>query len=79
MARLLPDAERLVLALLRPVFPGVSFGTLIPDDLADRLPYVVIRRVGGAAIDGRFLDQAVVSADVWHASKASASAFALSG
>lgn len=71
--RLLPDAERLVLALLRPAFPAVSFGTLIPDDIATRLPYVVVRRAGGAAIDTRFIDQPVVSVDVWHASKDGAS------
>jgi len=67
--RLLPDAERLVLALLRPRLPTVSLGTLIPDDIADRVPYVVIRRVAGAAIDARFLDQPVVSVDAWHATK----------
>lgn len=76
MARLLPDAERLVLALLRPRFPAVSLGTAIPDDLANRVPYVVIRRVGGAAIDGRFLDQAVMSVDAWHTSKSAASELA---
>lgn len=76
MARLLPDAERLALALLRPIFPAASFGTAIPDDLANRLPYVVIRRVGGAAIDGRFLDQAVMSVDVWHSGKSAASELA---
>jgi len=70
--RLLPDAERLALALLRPAFPGVGFGTLIPDDVADRLPFVVVRRVGGAAIDSRFLDQPVMSVDVWHTSRAGA-------
>lgn len=73
MARLLPDAERLVLALVRPQLPGVGVGTAIPDDIADRVPYVVIRRAAGAAIDPRFLDQPVVSVDVWHRSKASAS------
>lgn len=76
MARLLPDAERLMLALLRPTFPGVSLGTAIPDDLGNRVPYIVIRRVGGAAIDGRFLDQAVMSVDAWHTSKSDASELA---
>lgn len=70
--RLLPDAERLALALLRPQFGGVQFGTLLPDDVASRLPFVMIRRVGGAPVDGRFLDRASMSVDVWHTSRSGA-------
>ncbi len=73
MTRLLPDAELLVLAILRPVVPAVGFGTAIPDDIASRLPYVVIRRAAGAALDPRFLDNPVVSVDAWHTSKSAAS------
>lgn len=73
MPRLLPDAERLVLALLRPRISSVQFGTAIPDDLASRLPFVVVRRAAGAALDPRFLDQPVVSVDAWHTSKSEAS------
>lgn len=73
MTRLLPDAERLTLALARSALSTVEFGTDIPDDIATRLPFVVIRRGGGAAINPRFLDQPVVSVDAWHSSKAGAS------
>lgn len=60
-----PDAESLVLALSRAALPGVAHGTFIPADLTKRLPFVVIRRVGGQAVDPRFVDRPSVDVQCW--------------
>jgi len=46
----LPDAENLTLAYLRArtELAGITFGTPRPADLADRLPFVLAERIGGA-------------------------------
>jgi hypothetical protein len=60
-SRLLPYADALVTGIVRAALPGVEVGTLVPADLypAPR-PFVLAHRVGGAAIDPRFLDSATV-------------------
>lgn len=68
--RLLPDADGIVLAVLRAMLPPtVQIGNLIPADLVDRLPYVVILRVGGTALDPRFADRALVNVQCWASSR----------
>lgn len=76
MARLLPDAELLTLDLLRSALPSTTFTTMIPDDVLERVPLVIVRRVSGAAIHPRFLDRATMSVDAWHTSKADAAELA---
>lgn len=60
------DVHALLLGLLRPALPGVTVQTLIPADML--LPFVLARRSGGAALDGRLLaDDATVDVQVWAA------------
>lgn len=61
----LPDADALTLAVLGDALPAASFGTQIPHNLLGRLPFNVVRRFGGAAVDPRFLDRATISVDSW--------------
>lgn len=65
----LPDADAILVAAVRAAVPGVNLGTQIPDDLLDRLPFVVARRFGGAAVDPRFLDRATVDVQTWAGSR----------
>lgn len=61
MARLLPYADALLIALVRAAIPDAEAGTLVPADLPNNpRPFVLVHRVGGAAIDPQFLDQATV-------------------
>jgi hypothetical protein len=66
------DVEALTLAWLRgyPTMAGVTIGTERPADLAARLPYVQITRIGGGATptswrSGPMLDRAGVNAQTW--------------
>jgi hypothetical protein len=72
--RLLPRVNDLLLGLLRaPLaaeFPGLKVGTLIPATMT--YPFVLARRAGGAAIDPRFLDSALVDVQVWARSETAA-------
>lgn len=61
----LPDADALVLACLRGALADQEFGTQIPADLLDSLPYVTVSRFGGASIDPRFLDSATIDLQTW--------------
>jgi hypothetical protein len=61
----LPDSDKLVLAVLRAAMPAQEFGTQIPADLLDSLPYATAARFGGAAVDPRFLDSATVDVQTW--------------
>ncbi|PZG20599.1 hypothetical protein [Nonomuraea aridisoli] len=65
--RLLARVNDLLLGLLRePLkadWPGITVGTLIPARMT--YPFVLARRAGGASIDPRFLDQALVDVQVW--------------
>lgn len=44
-----PDTDAVVLRALREYLIGYTFGTLRPADLHDRLPYVLVTRIGGGA------------------------------
>ncbi|MCK2237709.1 MULTISPECIES: hypothetical protein [unclassified Crossiella] len=72
----LPDADQLVLAVLRaalPELPAADVAPLLPADLADRLRrFVAARRIGGAAPHPELLDEATVVVDCWAASRADA-------
>lgn len=66
------DVEALTLQWLRARtdFPGVTFGTQRPPDLAAHLPYVLVTRIGGAANQvswrgGLLLDRAGVNVQAW--------------
>lgn len=47
----MPDPEALALAWLRarPELAAITFGTMRPANLAERLPFVLVERSGGAA------------------------------
>ena len=61
----LPDADALVLTALRAGVSGQEFGTQIPADLLNSLPFVSVRRIGGASVDPRFLDRATIDLQTW--------------
>lgn len=61
----LPDADALVLEVLRDAINDQEFGTQIPANLLNSLPYATVRRVGGASIDPRFLDRATIDIQTW--------------
>ena len=69
----LPDADALVLSVIRAAIPTIKLGTQIPDNLLTNLPYATARRFGGAAVDPRFLDRASVDVQTWGASRKAAS------
>lgn len=71
--RLLPDVDLLVREVVTSAVPGVNVGTMIPADLADRLPFVMARRVGGTAVHPRFADRALVDVQVWASDRKTAS------
>lgn len=66
MPRLLPYADSLLIGIVRAALPGVEVGTLVPADLPSnpRL-FVLLHRVGGAAIDLQFLDRATVDVQTY--------------
>jgi hypothetical protein len=68
----LPDADALVLEVLRDAVDGQEFGTQIPADLLNSLPYVTVRRVGGASVDPRFLDRATFDVQTWASTRKAA-------
>ena len=72
----LPDADALVLAVIRAGISGIAIGTQMPANLVDHLPYAVAARFGGAAVDPRFLDRATVTVDTWDNTRAGSSALA---
>ncbi|GIG63642.1 hypothetical protein Lfu02_80140 [Longispora fulva] len=70
---MLPDAERLALAYLRarPALAGIRFGTERPVDLAERVPLVVIERIGGVSSapswrGGALSDRPAIHLQAWH-------------
>lgn len=68
----LPDADALVLACFRAAISDQEFGTQIPADLLDSLPYATAVRFGGAAVDPRFLDSATFDVQTWGGSRKAA-------
>lgn len=61
----LPNADSLILQAIDATSPTYERGTQIPDDLLSRLPFALVRRFGGAAVDLRFLDRATVDVQAW--------------
>lgn len=61
----LPDSDALVLAVLRAAISDQEFGTQIPADLLASLPFATASRIGGAAVDPRFLDSATFDVQTW--------------
>jgi hypothetical protein len=62
----LPDADMLILDIVRTAIPaGVEFGTQIPADLIESLPFCKLNRIGGSSVDPRFLDRASIDVQVW--------------
>lgn len=74
----LPDADLLALACLRAASarPVAAFGTQIPADLLESLPFAKVARFGGSTVDPRFLDRATFDAQTWAASRKEAFDFA---
>jgi len=69
---MLPDPVALVVTYLRghPSLTGVTVGTLRPADLAARLPFLLVERVGGASTlptwrPGPILDRAGIGLHGW--------------
>ncbi len=76
MSAVLPDTDALVRGALTAALPGTQVFTLWPDDWASRLPLVTARRVGGAAVDPRGLDAAVIDVQCAAADRNAASLLA---
>lgn len=73
--RLMARTNALLVALVRPRLSAeVTLGTRIPDRMPT--PFVLLRRAGGAYIDGRGLDAALVDVQVWATSDAHAESLA---
>ncbi|RKN09643.1 hypothetical protein [Streptomyces radicis] len=73
----LPDVDALVTAALRAGLPrGVAVRVLWPDDWPKLLPLVVVRRVGGTAVDPIGLDAAVIDMQCAAPTRREASALA---
>lgn len=68
----LPDADALVLAALRAAVPNQEFGTQIPKNVLNSLPYATAVRFGGASVDPRFLDAATIDVQTWAGSRKAA-------
>ena len=58
-----------MLACLRAAVTDQEFGTQIPADLLDSLPYATAVRFGGSSIDPRFLDSATFDVQTWAADR----------
>jgi hypothetical protein len=65
MARVLPDADQLMLDVIRTAISGQSAGTFIPSDLANRLPYVTARRITGPPRHPQFAGNPTMDVQTW--------------
>lgn len=74
----LPDADLLALTCLRSASarPDSAFGTQIPANLLDSLPFAKVARFGGSTVDPRFLDRATFDVQTWGATRKEAFDFA---
>ncbi|QDQ14324.1 hypothetical protein FH965_30235 [Streptomyces spectabilis] len=73
---ILPDVEALTLKALRARLKDVRVVADLPADWDAASPLVVAHRVGGAAIDPRFADRALMDVQTWHTNRRSASRLA---
>lgn len=66
--------DGLILDVVRPVVAPVQVGSLQPADLLSRLPYVVVKHIGGpGTVDTRFRPARVlVQVDAYHGQKRAA-------
>lgn len=69
-----PDAEAAVLHALRQrgALPGVTLGTSLPADLAEALPFLMLRRSGGVPVLRYRLDEARIDVEAWATSREAA-------
>lgn len=72
----LPDADMLVLDVIRTAEPTLNCGTQIYDKLIEDVtagePFAMVRRFGGAAVDPRFYDRATFDIQVWASTRKAA-------
>lgn len=61
----LPDVEMVLLAALRAEFPSVEFGTQIPGDLADRLPFATVKRAPAGQFHPRLATRPMIDVATW--------------
>ncbi|MGW0929556.1 phage tail termination protein [Streptomyces sp. NPDC002644] len=73
---ILPDVDALVTKALRARLTGVRVAVDIPADWDASSALVVAHRVGGAAVDPRFLDRALIDVQVFEPDRNDASALA---
>lgn len=72
-ARLLPQVNPFLLALLRPALPGAQVVSVMPPLEQRVYPLVLARRVpGSGAVHARFVDRATVQVDCFSPSRADA-------
>jgi hypothetical protein len=76
MTAVLPDVESLVLKALRAGLPDVRAAVDYPADWDGTSPLIVTHRVGGAAIDPRFADRALMDVQCFHTDRREASRLA---
>ncbi|QPB09770.1 hypothetical protein CPT_Shady_009 [Streptomyces phage Shady] len=76
MIPVLPDVEALTLKALSGRLTGARVAVDYPADWDTASPLVVAHRVGGAALDARFLDRALMDVQVWAPDRREASRIA---
>lgn len=72
---MLPDADALLLSVIRAGTSAVTVGTQIPSTLLEKIktkPFGTVKRIGGSAADPRYLDQATVDVQTWATSRKAA-------
>lgn len=65
MPRFTVDVLDVLLGLLRPALPGVTFSQAIPDGVPAVVPLVVIRRTGGDSLAPEFYDSPLINVQCW--------------
>ncbi|MFJ4701958.1 hypothetical protein ACIP5N_27735 [Streptomyces sp. NPDC088768] len=73
---ILPDVEALALSALRAALPGVRFVVDVPADWDAASSLVAVHRVGGAAIDPRYVDRALLDVQCFGTNRRAASLLA---
>lgn len=66
---MLPDADLLLLSIVKAAEPTFKIGTQIPADLLKKVdagtPFATIRRFGGSAVNVEFYDRASIDVQTW--------------
>lgn len=65
MTRLLPDADQLVLDVIRSALGPDNVGNFIPADLAEMLPYITAARITGPPRHPRFAGNPTIDVQTW--------------